>query len=47
MEGETLQFEGVLKRVDNWEFFPLLPFTILAIAQSSSSSFLKQTSKCF
>jgi hypothetical protein len=47
MEVETLQFEGVLKRVDTWEFFSLLPFTILAITQSSSSSLLKQTSKCF
>jgi len=47
MEGETLEFEGVLKRVDTWEFFPLLPFTTLAITQSSSSSILKQTSKCF
>jgi len=39
MEGETLQSEWVLKRVDTWEFLPLLPFTILAITHSSSSSF--------
>jgi len=47
MEGETLQCEGVLKRADTWKFFPLRLFTILTTTQSSSSSFLKQTSKCF